>query len=208
MKKKKKSIPSEYAIHLKKVIPIGSGLGGGSSNGACTLKVLNKLWELNYSLNKLETLGVKLGADVPFFIRGSLQQVEGIGDKLTPQNDSALLGFHFLLIIPSFHISTFEAYKSLNKPLYPVKNRSKFPPVSRPVSWQLFDNDFEKMIRKAYPEIGDIKKNLQDAGALYAGLSGSGSTVFGVFDNLKIAELTREKFSRYQTFLTSPVFHS
>jgi len=76
------------------------------------------------------------------------------------------------------------------------------------VSWQLFDNDFEKMIRKAYPEIGDIKKNLQDAGALYAGLSGSGSTVFGVFDNLKIAELTREKFSRYQTFLTSPVFHS
>ena len=76
------------------------------------------------------------------------------------------------------------------------------------MSWQLFDNDFEKMILKAYPEIGDIKKQLHDAGALFAGLSGSGSTVFGVFDNLKTAELTREDFSHYQTFLTSPVFHS
>ena len=80
--------------------------------------------------------------------------------------------------------------------------------VSEPVNWQLFDNDFEKVLRKTYPEIGDIKKNLQSSGALYAGLSGSGSTVFGVFDNLKAAELTRGNFSRYQTFLTSPVFHS
>jgi 4-diphosphocytidyl-2-C-methyl-D-erythritol kinase len=77
-----------------------------------------------------------------------------------------------------------------------------------PVNWQLFDNDFEKVFRKTYPKIGDIKEDLQRAGALYASLSGSGSTVFGVFDNLKTAELTREVFSRYQTFLTSPVFHS
>jgi len=201
-------VPLEYAIHLKKLIPLGSGLGGGSSNAAYTLKALNELWELNYSPNKLEVLGVKLGADVPFFIRGGFQQAEGIGEKLTPQNYSALRGLHFLLIIPPFHISTIDAYKSLNKPLYPVKKRSKFPPVSRPVSWQLFDNDFEKMILKAYPEIGDIKKQLHDAGALFAGLSGSGSTVFGVFDNLKTAELTRGDFSPYQTFLTSPVFHS
>jgi len=208
LKEKMNLVPLEYAIHLKKLIPLGSGLGGGSSNAAYTLKALNELWELNYSPNKLEVLGVKLGADVPFFIRGGFQQAEGIGEKLTPQNDSALRGLHFLLIIPPFHISTIDAYKSLNKPLYPVKKRSKFPPVSRPVSWQLFDNDFEKMILKAYPEIGDIKKQLHDAGALFAGLSGSGSTVFGVFDNLKTAELTREDFSHYQTFLTSPVFHS
>ena len=97
---------------------------------------------------------------------------------------------------------------SLNKPLYPIRSYSKFSPVSKPVNWQLFDNDFEKVIQKAYPEISEIKENLQGAGALYAGLSGSGSTVFGVFDNLKTAELTREDFSHYQTFLTSPVFHS
>ena len=202
------SVSSEYAIHLKKVIPIGSGLGGGSSNAANTLKALNELWKLNYSPDKLETLGAKLGSDVPFFIRGGFQLAEGIGEKLTPQDVHILRGLHFLLIIPPFHISTSKAYKSLNKPLRPVGNHSNFAPISNPVNWKLFDNDFEKVIRKTYPEIGDIKEKLQCAGALFTGLSGSGSTVFGVFDNLKKAELTREYFSRYQTFSTSPVFHS
>ena len=203
-----KSVSSEYAVHLKKVIPIGSGLGGGSSNAANTLKALNELWKLNYSFNKLEDLSAKLGSDVPFFIRGGFQLAEGIGEKLTPQDNQILHGLHFLLIIPPFYISTPDAYRSLNKPLRTVENHSKFVSVSEPVNWQLFDNDFEKVFRKTYPEIGDIKENLQGAGALYAGLSGSGSTVFGVFDNLKTAELTREDFPRYQTFLTSPVFHS
>ena len=198
----------EYAVHLKKVIPPGSGLGGGSSNAAFTLKALNELWKLNYSPDKLELLGAKLGADVPFFIRGGFQLAEGIGEILTPQEDHTLHGLHFLLIVPPFHISTAAAYNILNKPLCPVENHSKFAPVSKPVNWRLFDNDFEKVIRKAYPEIGDIKENLQGAGALHAGLSGSGSTVFGVFDNLKAAKLIREYFSRYQTFLISPVFHS
>ena len=202
------SAASDYAVHLKKVIPPGSGLGGGSSNAAFTLKALNELWKVNYSSNQLEYIGAKLGADVPFFIRGGFQLAEGIGEKLTPQNNQILLGLHFLLIIPPFHISTTEAYKSLNKPLRPVGNHSKFAPVTKPVNWQLFDNDFEKVIQKTYPEIGDIKENLQGAGALPAGLSGSGSTVFGIFDNLRAAELTRGYFSRYQTFLTSPVFHS
>ena len=208
MHQEPRSVLSEYAIHLKKMIPLGSGLGGGSSNAATTLKALNELWGLNYSLNKLADLGAKLGADVPFFIRGGFQLVEGIGEKLTPQDDHVLRGLYFLLIIPPFHISTAEAYKSLNKPLRQIENHYKFSPVSKPVNWQLFDNDFEKVFRKTYPKIGDIKESLQEAGALYAGLSGSGSTVFGVFDNLKTAELTREDFSRYQTFLTSPVFHS
>ena len=148
-----------------------------------------------------------MGADIPFFIRGGLQLAEGIGEKLTPQDDHTLQGFHFLLIIPPFQISTAYAYGSLNKPLSLVKNHYNFAPVTKPVNWKLFENDFEKVIRKAYPEIGDIKENLQGAGALFAGLSGSGSTVFGVFDNLKTAKLTREKFSRYQAFLTSPVLH-
>ncbi len=198
----------EYAVHLKKVIPPGSGLGGGSSNAAFTLKALNELWKLNYSPDKLELLGAKLGADVPFFIRGGFQLAEGIGEILTPQDDDTLRGLHFLLIIPPFHISTAVAYDILNKPLSPVENHSKFAPVSKPVNWRLFENDFEKVIRKAYPEIGVIKENLRSAGALYTGLSGSGSTVFGVFNNLKSADSTREDFSRYQTFLTSPVFHS
>ena len=201
-------VPSAYNIHLKKVIPIGSGLGGGSSNAAATLKALNELWKLNYSLDNLEVLGQQLGADVPFFIRGGFQLSEGIGEKLSPQDENVLGGLYFLLIIPPFQISTVEAYKSLNKPLRPVENHSKFAPITKPVNWKLFDNDFEKVIRKAYPEIGNIQENLQGAGALYAGLSGSGSTVFGVFNNLKSAELTKGNFTRYQTFLTSPVFHT
>ena len=73
------------------------------------------------------------------------------------------------------------------------------------MKWELFDNDFERVIRKTYPEVGKIKETLQSAGALYAGLSGSGSTVFGVFDNLQKAEAILGNFSQYQTFLTSPV---
>ena len=202
------SVPTEYSIHLKKKIPLGSGLGGGSSNAATTLKALNKLWELNFSLKKLETFGAKLGADVPFFIRGGFQLAEGLGEILTPQDGSVLQGVHFLLVSPLLHISTAKAYRLLNKSLCPVGSHSKFSPVSKPVNWQLFDNDFEKVIRKAYPEIGNIKESLQGAGALFASLSGSGSTVFGVFDNLQAADLAREYFSHYQTFLTSPVFHS
>ena len=74
------------------------------------------------------------------------------------------------------------------------------------MNWELFDNDFERIIYKTYPKIGKIKANLQDAGALYAGLSGSGSTVFGVFDDLKMAKSILVEFNQYQTFLTSPVF--
>ena len=202
------SVQHNYDIHLKKMIPIGSGLGGGSSNAATTIKALNELWKLNLHRENLEILGAKLGADVPFFIGGGFQLAEGIGEKLTPQDEDVLQGLYFLLVIPSFHIFTAEAYRSLNKPLSKVNIYSKFSPVSKPVNWKLFDNDFEKVILKAHPEIGDIKKNLLDVGALYAGLSGSGSTVYGVFDNLHGANSSREYFSRYQTFIASPVFHS
>ena len=74
------------------------------------------------------------------------------------------------------------------------------------MKWELFDNDFERVIRKTYPEVGKIKETLQNAGALYAGLSGSGSTVFGVFDNLQKAESILEEFTQYQTYLTYPIF--
>jgi len=199
---------SEYLINIKKNIPIGSGLGGGSSNAATTLKALNKLWNMNFSNDKLEKLGKSLGADVPFFIKGGFQLAEGIGDILSPQKTDILKDLHFLLVTPPIHLSTEKAYGSLNKPLRPIQSHSKFPTVSKPVNWQLFDNDFENMIGKTYPKINEIKLTLINTGALFSGLSGSGSTVFGIFDNLQNAEISRKKFSHYQTFLTSPVFHS
>ena len=199
-------VDTEYAIHLIKQIPIGGGLGGGSSNAAATLNALNHLWKLNFSLQKLEKMGAEIGADVPFFIKGGVQLVEGIGDILTPVDPNLLEGYSFLLVVPPIHISTPWAYNALNKTLQPNKRLPKFPPLSKPMKWELFDNDFERVIRKTYPEISNIKEKLQNAGALYAGLSGSGSTVFGVFDNHQKAEALLENFSSYQTFLSSPVF--
>jgi len=201
-----KRVDIEYAIHLIKRIPIGGGLGGGSSNAAATLKVLNQIWKLNFSIKELEKMGAELGADVPFFIKGGVQLVEGIGDILTPVDSNLLEGYSFLLVVPPIHISTPWAYNALNKTLQPNKRLPKFPPLSKPMKWELFDNDFERVIRKTYPEISNIKEKLQNAGALCAGLSGSGSTVFGVFDNHQKAEALLENFSPSQTFLSSPVF--
>jgi len=199
-------VDTEYAIHLKKKIPMGGGLGGGSSNAAATLNALNQLWKLNFSLQELEKMGVELGADVPFFIKGGVQLAEGIGDILTPVDYALLKEYSFLLVVPPIHISTPWAYNALNKTLQPNKRLPKFSPLSKPMKWELFDNDFERVIRKTYPEISNIKEKLQNAGALYAGLSGSGSTVFGVFDNHQQAEVLLENFSPDQTFLSSPVF--
>ena len=200
-------VDTEYAIHLIKQIPIGGGLGGGSSNAAATLNALNQLWKLNFSLQELEKMSVELGADVPFFIKGGLQLVEGIGDILTPMDYALLKEYSFLLVVPPIQISTPWAYGVLNKSLQPNKRQPKFSPLSKPMKWELFDNDFERVIRKTYPEISNIKEKLQNAGALYANLSGSGSTVFGVFGNKQKAEALWGNFSPYQTFLSSPVFH-
>ena len=206
IRSKTERVDTEYAIHIKKKIPMGGGLGGGSSNAAATLNALNQLWKLNLSTKKLEVLGSELGADVPFFIKGGVQLVEGIGNKLTPLDSNSLKGYYFILAVPPIHISTPWAYGALNKSLQPDKRQPKFPPLSKPMKWELFDNEFERVIRKTYPEIGKFKKILQNAGALYAGLSGSGSTVFGIFDNHQKAESILGDFSQYQTFLSYPVF--
>lgn len=206
IRSKVKNVPTEYAIHLKKIIPIGGGLGGGSSNAAVTLRTLNQLWKLNLTSDKLKNMGKYLGADTPFFIKGGLQLVEGMGDNLTPISPIPIKDLQFLLVIPPFYISTPWAYKVLNKTLQPDKSQPKFLPLSEPMKWELFDNDFERVIHETYPEIREIKVKLQNSGALYAGLSGSGSTVFGVFDNLQKAKSILEQFDQYQTFLSSPVF--
>ena len=206
IRSKVEDVQSEYSIHLKKKIPIGGGLGGGSSNAATVLTALNQLWELNLTEDELENMSKSLGADVPFFIRGGIQLIEGIGDLLSPIDPAPMKDLQFILVVPPIHISTPWAYRALNKTLQPDKSRPKFAPLSRPMNWELFDNDFERIIYETYPEIRETKVNLQKAGALYAGLSGSGSTVFGVFDNLQKAKSILEQFDQYQTFLTSPVF--
>ena len=194
----------EYSIYMEKKIPLGSGLGGGSSNAATTLKALNKLWRCGFEDKELSKLGASLGADVPFFIKGGVQHVTGIGEILNPQKSEALKNLHFLLIVPNIHVSTQWAYKSLNISLQSKESVTKFSALKGPVNWQLFENDFERVIRSTYPEIDEIKSQLYNCGAIYAGMSGSGSTVFGIFDNRELLQNSSKKFTQCQSFITFP----
>ena len=194
----------EYTIRVEKKIPMGSGLGGGSSNAAITLKALNQLWECGYNNETLCNIGTSLGADVPFFIDGGIQHVTGIGEILKPVNFKQIQGLHFLLIVPDIHISTAWAYKALNISLQSNISVPKFSPLKGPVNWQLFENDFERVIRSTYPEIDEIKSQLYNCGAIYAGMSGSGSTVFGIFDNRELLQNSSKKFTQCQSFITFP----
>ena len=196
---------TEYSIHIEKKIPMGSGLGGGSSNAATTLKVLNELWKCGYDNGSLCKIGASLGADIPFFIEGGIQHATGIGEILNPKKFETLKDLHFLLIVPDIYISTSWAYKALNISLQGIKSVPKFAPLTGPVNWQLFENDFERVIRSTYPEIDEIKSQLYNCGAICAGMSGSGSTVFGIFDNRELLQNSSEQFTQCQSFITFPI---
>ena len=193
-------------IYVEKHIPQGAGLGGGSSNGATVLKGLNDLYGLELSADKLSKLAMKIGADVPFFIRGGTQLGEGIGEILTPIN--VQLDFTFLLVIPPVFISTEWAYNELKNVLEDRVEKANFPDLFKrdEIPFELFQNDFERIVIPAHPEIGEIKDSLLNNRARYASLSGSGSTVFGMFDE-DTAAIAAESVltSDYRTILTYPV---
>ena len=200
----KYKIKEKVSIRIKKNIPIFSGLGGGSSNAACTLSALNKIWNLKIDNNELKNLGIKIGADVPFFINGGLQEVQGIGDSVKQLSFNNKDTFFILLIIPKIKISTKWAYENVNKYLHSNKKLYKFRGSLKEFEWQLYENDFEELVISAYPEIGKIKRSLFETGAFFASLSGSGSTVFGVYRNLNSVKEAENYFSSYQTILTTP----
>ena len=170
-------------IHVKKEIPQGSGLGGGSSNGATTLKGMNELYGLGLSNDELTELSLQVGADVPFFIHGGTQLGEGIGEQLTQLDIE--LPQSILVIIPGMHISTKWAYSRLRKKLETGGKAPNFAGLIErsEIPFQFFENDFEKIVFSTYPEIGLIKDQLLANKARFASLSGSGSAVFGLFDD-------------------------
>jgi len=193
------------SIVLKKTIPSGAGLGGGSSDAAAVLKGLRQLYNLPLDNNQLSDIAVSIGADVPFFISGGTQIGNGIGDILS-QVSNSIKGY-YLLIIPNIFISTVWAYDALKKDLKDDIDRPNFAHFleSNNISNMIFDNDFERIVIPTYPKIGEIKGGLLEAGASYASLSGSGSTVFGIFDEEAKAKQAESHFQKqYQTFLTRP----
>ncbi len=207
--KREYHVPEGAHIHLEKKIPIGAGLGGGSSDAAATLKSLNVLWGLNLPDGELAKLAVNIGADVPFFIGGGLQLAENIGDELTPVDGSCLNDLTLLLVKPHFEISTSWAYAELKRYLNPEENVHNFAPISKPMNWQLFENDFERVIVSTYPEVGEIKSELLSLNAVFASLSGSGSTMYGIFDDRASAMKAAWHFAsrQYWTFTARPVLN-
>ena len=195
----------KHKITINKKIPIGGGLGGGSSNAAYTLMALNDIYNLNLSNNNLEKLACKIGSDVPFFIKGGIKKISGTGNIIKDMNGAFIKNNVFLLVMPNFSISTKWAYNKIKKQLYRQKNTSKFPPLDDKVDWTLFENDFEHIICLAYPEILNIKDILYNSGALYSGLSGSGSTMFGIYNDIMTAKKSVKTLNKYHTHIASPV---
>ena len=169
----------ELEIALLKNIPMGAGLGGGSADAAFMLKLLNEHFRLNLSAEQLETYAAKLGADCPFFIRNKPVFAAGIGNEFSSLEVS-LKGCYLVLVKPDVHVSTAEAYAHVacqrwHVPLMEV--------MAMPLEkWReyLF-NDFEISVFEAHPELAVIKQQLYDTGAVYAAMSGSGSTLYGIF---------------------------
>ena len=170
----------EVSIRFRKNIPFGAGLGGGSSDAAHTAIALNELFRLGLTREQLAAEVRPLGADCPFFIYNTPCFAEGIGDLLTPI-DFSLKGYRILMIKPACGVSTREAYSGLH--LSAEKhNQFSNSQICKFTNLQI-DNDFEQSVFPLHPEIAHIKKRLLDAGALYASMSGSGSTVFGLFED-------------------------
>ena len=199
------SISQGIDITLHKKIPIGAGLGGGSSNAISVIKGLIQLFDINYNREQIIPLCEQLGADVAFFIDGGLQEASGIGSDLTPINQK-LDRFYFLLVYPNIEISTKWAYNNYKKYLDYKSIKTNFLPLSDNLNWSLLENDFEKVVLSTYPKIREIKDELNNSGSLFSALSGSGSTMFGVYDNLKLAQRSMRLFHTYQTYLTLPVY--
>jgi 4-diphosphocytidyl-2-C-methyl-D-erythritol kinase len=175
-------------IRFRKQIPFGAGLGGGSSDAAHMAIALDELFGLGLSKAKLAEMVRPLGADCPFFIYNTPCYAEGIGDKLRPiQFD--LSGLRLVMIKPACGVSTREAYAGITRHpeargqlLQTLNESEKAQDLLRNYP-EVFLNDFEQTVLPLHPEIAAQKKRLQDAGALYAAMSGSGSTVFGLFED-------------------------
>ena len=191
-------------ITIHKKIPIGAGLGGGSSNAISTIKALMQIFEIELNYDDFFSMASTIGADVPFFINGNLQYAEGIGHDLR-QLDPLFKNLIFLLVLPNISISTRWAYTEYKKYLENQPNQSKFQPLSRELDWSLLRNDFEKVVLSTYPEIKRIKDDLQKNGSLFTSLSGSGSTMFGVYDNLELVNNVQTIFKEHQIYNALPV---
>ncbi len=205
-------IKNGVEFRVDKKIPSGGGIGGGSSNCAAVLRLLNYIFKNPISKKKLFEIGLSLGSDVPFFLGGGTSLVQGRGEVLSPIKP--ILDYTVLIVNPSIHISTGEAFKKLkNKNVLSTQNSNETKRIldnySKGVDkFSIFKNSFEIALHSDYTFINSIKTVMLDEGASYAALSGSGSTMFGIYKNKSDAESAKRKllFNRhYKIFIVKPI---
>lgn len=198
-------------ITLKKDIPLGAGLGGGSSDAAYTLMGLNKLWDLNLNKDELKKIGSSIGSDVPFFFNCPMAIVEGKGDILTPLDID--ISYYLLIVKPEISVSTAWAYERISSSLESQRLKKLTKTIDKFNNIQLIydtlkkgnisflktviHNDFEEVVIEEYPVIGILKEELLNAGAEATIMSGSGSTVFGIFKSMEKTINASRLFSSY-----------
>lgn len=176
--REKRDIPN-VKIHLNKMVPIGAGLGGGSSNGAFVLKMLDEIFELNFSILELELMAMELGSDCAFFIKNKPCFVTGRGEILDFNLELTIKGY-MILVNPGIHISTKEAY-SLIEPNYSIFDLRKISSIPI-IEWTgIVKNDFEAPMLRKHEELKDLKNQLINSGANYVSMTGSGSSFFAIY---------------------------
>ncbi len=185
----------DVEIRLEKRIPAEAGLGGASSNAAATLLALNRIWEVGLDGSSLSRLAARLGADVPFFLAGGTALGLGRGDDIYPLAE--LPPLDVVVMRPGFGVATAEAYG-----WYDADTRRRKPPTPRPIppGWPAWAatlrNDLEPPVTRHHPTITRIRQSLLDAGAVTAAMSGSGSSVFGLFERTDAARRTARDLAR------------
>ncbi|MCY3680034.1 MAG: 4-(cytidine 5'-diphospho)-2-C-methyl-D-erythritol kinase [Gemmatimonadetes bacterium] len=198
------------AIAIEKRIPMAAGLGGGSSDAAAVLRVLNRVWDAGLSGDELREIGASIGSDVPFFVRQKgTAVVSGRGEHLRYVPWSADVAY--VLVCPGFQVHTGWAFANYKKTLTEHGEYDSFlnSVKNLPVSgfFERIENDFLPLIVQSHPETRDILSRLTDAGAIVASMSGSGSTLYGVFESRDVAEAVWARFrsDQFRAFLCCPV---
>lgn len=191
-------------IYMRKIVPDGAGLGGGSGDASAMLRLINDLECLDLDKDTLARIAATLGADCPFFIYDRPMLATGIGTDLTPIDIPQLAEVDIMVVKPPMTVSTAEAYADIDSSPMPNRTQSIEVILSMPVtSWRdALVNDFEPSVFTKLPELADIKRQLYDLGALYASMSGSGSALYGLFPKGQLPVTLPAAWSAYATWHT------
>ncbi len=203
--------PRAFHVHLEKIIPLGAGLGGGSADAAAALRGLNRLYKMPFSVDALREMAACLGSDIPFLIQGGTALMRGRGEIVEPlQWEGETV---YLLVYPGIEVKTAWAYRKVKAGLTPESPYLNFVIslsggcVGHKSLSCLLENDFQSVVEGAYPIVADLSSQLSEAGALACSMSGSGSTVYGIFDDRTVACQARQEMQRngFRSFLCRPL---